>query len=212
VANLKGVVPHRGPDEEVCNSQGRPRVSGSMSFVAAFEWAVFETPLGWGGIVWNPTGITYVLLPEPDRARVAAKLKRRFQLGEDSVPPARIDHAIEAMQGLLRGESRDLSDIELDMAGVEPFDARVYALARLISVGETRTYGQIATRLGDVRLAREVGQALGRNPFPLVVPCHRVVAANGKLGGFSARGGVNTKQRLLEIEQANVSWQLSLEV
>ncbi len=98
------------------------------------------------------------------------------------------------------------------MDAVEPFERRVYDVARTIPVGHTLTYGQIATRLGDRLLAREVGQALGRNPFPIVVPCHRVLAANGKLGGFSAPGGVATKQRLLEIEQANVNWQLSLGV
>jgi methylated-DNA-[protein]-cysteine S-methyltransferase len=98
------------------------------------------------------------------------------------------------------------------MSTVEPFEQRVYAMARAIPAGQTLTYGQIAGRLGEPLLAREVGQALGRNPFPIVVPCHRVLAAGGKLGGFSAPGGVATKQRLLAIEQANVSWQLSLGV
>jgi methylated-DNA-[protein]-cysteine S-methyltransferase len=98
------------------------------------------------------------------------------------------------------------------MDAVEPFEQRVYEVARTIPAGQTLTYGQIATRLGDRLLARDVGQALGRNQFPIVVPCHRVLAASGKLGGFSAPGGVATKQRLLEIEQANVSWQLSLGV
>jgi methylated-DNA-[protein]-cysteine S-methyltransferase len=83
-------------------------------------------------------------------------------------------------------------------------------VARTIAAGETLTYGQIATRLGEPRLAREVGQALARNPFPIIVPCHRVLAAGGKLGGFSASGGVATKQRLLSIERANVAWQLPL--
>ena len=86
----------------------------------------------------------------------------------------------------------------------------MYAIARTIPAGDTLTYGQIATRLGDPSLAREVGQALAKNPFPIVVPCHRVIAAGGKLGGFSARGGVSTKQRLLSIERANVVWQLPL--
>ena len=114
------------------------------------------------------------------------------------------------MTALLRGESRDLNDVSLDMTNVPAFDRQVYEVARTIPPGKTLTYGQIAIALGDVHLARDVGQALAHNPFPLVVPCHRVLAAGGKLGGFSARGGVTTKQRLLTLEQANVSWQLPL--
>ena len=118
--------------------------------------------------------------------------------------------AIDAMTALLRGESTDLASVRLDMRGVPPFERSVYEIARTIPFGATLTYGQVALRLGDGRLAREVGQALAHNPFPLVVPCHRVLAAGGKLGGFSARGGVATKQRLLSIERADVSWQLAL--
>jgi methylated-DNA-[protein]-cysteine S-methyltransferase len=110
----------------------------------------------------------------------------------------------------LSGESPDLSFVQIDLNNIPALDRRVYELARTIPPGETLTYGQIATRLGDPLLARDVGQALARNPFPIVVPCHRVVAAGGKLGGFSARGGVATKQRLLAIERANISWQLPL--
>src|SRR5262250_2974216 len=88
------------------------------------------------------------------------------------------------------------------MAGVLEFDRRVYEMARTIAPGETLSYGDVATRLGDPAAAREVGQALGRNPFPVIVPCHRVVAAAGKLGGFSAPGGTATKRRLLAIEAA----------
>jgi methylated-DNA-[protein]-cysteine S-methyltransferase len=114
------------------------------------------------------------------------------------------------MTSLLQGESADLSSVELDLEGVPAFERRVYQTARSVPAGATITYGELASRLGDARLAREVGQALARNPFPLVVPCHRVIAAGGKLGGFSARGGQRTKQRLLAIERANVSWQLPL--
>src|SRR5262249_21141461 len=117
---------------------------------------------------------------------------------------------VASMTALVSGERVDLSAVALDQTDVDAFDQQVYGVARRIPVGETLTYGQIATKMGNPRLAREVGQALGRNPFPLVVPCHRVIAANGRLGGFSARGGVSTKQRLLEIEQADVSWQLPL--
>jgi methylated-DNA-[protein]-cysteine S-methyltransferase len=173
-------------------------------------WTTFETPLGWGGLAWSDAGITGIHLPELDRARVRAQLRRRFPSATETSPPPAIDEATATMTALVSGERVDLATVELDQTGVDDFDQQVYTVARRIPVGETLTYGQVAAKLGDPHLAREVGQALGRNPFPLVVPCHRVIAANGRLGGFSARGGVTTKQRLLQIEQANVSWQLPL--
>jgi len=109
------------------------------------------------------------------------------------------------MVALLRGEASDLSAVALDLSGVEPFARRVYEVARTIAAGGTLTYGEIAARLGDRALARDVGQALGQNPFPLIVPCHRVLAAGGKAGGFSANGGVATKLRLLSIEGARLT-------
>ncbi len=175
------------------------------------SFTLFETPIGTGGIAWNARGVSGVQLPEADAARVRARLRRRVPQAIESPPSAEIQHAVEAMTALLRGEASDLSSVRLDLEGVPAFDRSVYAVARTIPAGETVSYGQIASRLGDARLAREVGQALARNPFPMIVPCHRVISAGGKLGGFSARGGVATKQRLLEIEQANVSWQLPLE-
>jgi methylated-DNA-[protein]-cysteine S-methyltransferase len=106
------------------------------------------------------------------------------------------------MEALLRGEPRSLMDIELDLEDVPPFECDVYRIARTIPPGATLTYGEVARRLGKPDAAREVGVALGRNPFPLIVPCHRVIAAGGKLGGFSAHGGRTTKRRLLAIEGA----------
>ena len=103
---------------------------------------------------------------------------------------------------MLAGQSRDLSGIAIDDADVPQFNRRVFAIARAIPPGQTITYGEIAERLGDKALARAVGQALGENPVPLIVPCHRVLAAGGKIGGFSASGGVVTKLRLLTIEGA----------
>jgi methylated-DNA-[protein]-cysteine S-methyltransferase len=175
------------------------------------SFTLFETPIGTGGIAWNERGVSGVQLPEPDAARVRARLRRRFPHAIESPPSPDIQRALEAMTALLRGEPSDLSSVHLDLDRVPAFERRVYEVARTIPAGETVSYGQIASRLGDARLAREVGQALAQNPFPIIVPCHRVIAAGGKLGGFSARGGVATKQRLLSIEQANVSWQLPLE-
>src|SRR6267378_504323 len=174
-------------------------------------FAVFQTPIGSGGISWNEHGVSGVQMPEPDAARVRTRLGQRFPHACELRPPPHIQQAIDEIITLLRGESTDLSFVDLDLDRVPPFERQVYELARTIPPGETLTYGQIATRLGDPLLARDVGQALARNPFPIVVPCHRVVAAGGKLDGFSARGGVATKQRLLAIERANVSWQLPLQ-
>jgi methylated-DNA-[protein]-cysteine S-methyltransferase len=173
--------------------------------------ACFDTPIGTGGIAWTAEGVVGVRLPDPDAGRLRAALRRQFPGAEASTPPPELQDAIRAIVALLSGEPRDLRDVRLDLGSVELFERRVYAIARTIPFGQTQTYGQIASRLGDARLAREVGQALARNPFPLIVPCHRVLAAGGRLGGFSARGGVATKQRLLSIERASVSWQLPLE-
>jgi len=120
------------------------------------------------------------------------------------LPPTEVQCAIDAILSLLDGEATDLSFITLDMDGVPDFHRRVYGVARTIQPGSTMTYGDIAARLGDPGAARAVGQALGRNPFVLVVPCHRVLAARGKTGGFSATGGTSTKLTLLAIEGAQL--------
>jgi methylated-DNA-[protein]-cysteine S-methyltransferase len=174
------------------------------------SFAVFETPLGCAGIAWSERGVAGVQLPEPDAAAARAQLRGRFPRAVESSPPAHIEEVIDAITALLHGQPSDLSGVELDMERVSAFERRVYDITRTIPVGETVSYGQIARRLGDPRYARLAGQALARNPFALVVPCHRVIAAGGRLGGFSARGGLATKQRLLSIERATVSWQLPL--
>ena len=175
------------------------------------SFTVFETPIGMAAIAWNERGVSAIQLPEPDAERARGRLRRRFVRAAEAAPPPEVQQAIERITALLGGEPRDLSDVKLDLQRVAPFEQRVYALTRMVAFGQTVSYGALARQLGDVHLAREVGQALARNPFPIVVPCHRVIAAHGKLGGFSARGGLSTKQRLLEIEQANVAWQLPLD-
>jgi methylated-DNA-[protein]-cysteine S-methyltransferase len=129
-----------------------------------------------------------------------ARLARRHAPAREAPPPPAVAEAIGAVVRLVAGEKADLSGIALDMDGVPPFEARVYERTRAIPPGATATYGEVAIDLGGRQLARDVGQALGRNPFAIVVPCHRVVAAGGKKGGFSAVGGTATKLRLLEIE------------
>jgi methylated-DNA-[protein]-cysteine S-methyltransferase len=161
---------------------------------------LFDTPIGLCGIAWGDRGVVGVQLPEGSEVAARARLRREHPEAHESAPPAAVERAVAAIVALLDGEPRDLSFVELDMRQVPPFHRRVYEVARTIPPGATLSYGEIAARLGEPGSARDVGAALGQNPFAIVVPCHRVVAAHGKLGGFSARGGIKTKLRLLSIE------------
>jgi methylated-DNA-[protein]-cysteine S-methyltransferase len=166
------------------------------------NYTVFETVIGWAGIAWGDSGLTGAHLPERDPALVRRSFSRKFPEAIEAAPTPELEQVIESIRALMRGEKADLSAAPLDLARVPEFNAKVYEIARRIPPGETLTYGEIATQLGDRLLARDVGAALGKNPWPIVVPCHRVTAAGGKLGGFSARGGAMTKLKLLEIEGA----------
>jgi methylated-DNA-[protein]-cysteine S-methyltransferase len=171
---------------------------------SALEYALFDTAVGRCGIAWSMSGVIGVQLPERSASATRARLQRRYPDARESPPPDHIQQTIDAIIGLLRGEARDLSDVALDLDGVPEFHQRVYAVARTIAAGATLSYGDVAAQLGDRGAARDVGEALGQNPIPIIVPCHRVLAAGGKVGGFSAAGGVTTKLRLLEIEGAQV--------
>lgn len=164
------------------------------------HYTLFDTAIGTCGVVWNERGLTGVHLPDANPSRTRASLTRRFPGAEPGEPPTEVQHAIDGIVALLRGEKHDLREIALDYDRVPEFNRRVYQLARTIGPGATLTYGEIAQRLGSPGTARAVGQALGQNPWPIVVPCHRVLAADGGMGGFSAPGGVATKRRMLEIE------------
>jgi len=152
--------------------------------------------------VWNERGVAGVQIHDGTEAATRSRLLRRFSRAREADPPAHVQRAIGGVVALLRGEKCDLNDVTIDIDGLPEFNRKVYAIARTIPAGSTLTYGEIAERLGDKLLAREVGQALGQNPIPLIVPCHRVLAAGGKTGGFSAPGGVVSKLRLLTIEGA----------
>lgn len=168
-------------------------------------YALFPTAIGSCAIAWGARGITGVQLPEPDEAATRARMASRFPSSAEAVVPPVVQHAMDSIVALLNGaptEPKDLRNIMLDMDGVPPFHQRVYAVARGIPPGETITYGELARQLGEPGAARAVGQALGHNPFAPVVPCHRILGADGRAGGFSATGGVSTKLRLLEIEKA----------
>jgi len=168
------------------------------------SYLIFETALGWAGLAWGERGLVGVNLPESTPEAARHGLLRRFPGAVEAQPTAPVARAVEGIRDLLAGRPDDLADVTLDIGRAPEFHARVYEIARAIPPGETLTYGEIAVKLGDRLLARDVGAALGRNPWPIVVPCHRVTAAGGKLGGFSARGGVNTKVKLLAVEGAKV--------
>jgi methylated-DNA-[protein]-cysteine S-methyltransferase len=168
------------------------------------SYHVFETVIGWAGIAWGDQGLIGAHLPEADASVARRSFARRFPGVVESELPAELAGVVEGVRALMRGEKADLSGARLDIGRVPEFNAKVYEIARTIPAGETLTYGDIAVKLGGKLLAREVGAALGANPWPIIVPCHRVTAAGGKPGGFTARGGVNTKLKLLEIEGAAV--------
>jgi methylated-DNA-[protein]-cysteine S-methyltransferase len=172
--------------------------------------ADFATAIGRCGIAWSDRGVVGVQLPEATEAATRARLQRRFPDASEASPTSSIRSVIDGIVALLAGEDAgDLSDIELDLRSVPAFNAAVYRVARTIPPGETLTYGEIAARLNDPGAARAVGQALGTNPIPIIVPCHRVLAAGGRAGGFSAPGGVMTKLKLLEIERSRFPFALT---
>ena len=171
--------------------------------MTAQGYLLFDAPIGRCGIAWNERGIAGVQLPESSDRATRARMQKRFPDARESEPPREIQRAVEAIERLMSGEKTSLESLELDLSALPPFQRRVYEAARAIAPGETVTYGELAARIGAPDQARAVGQALGRNPFAIVVPCHRVTAANGKLGGFSASGGAATKLKLLELEGAH---------
>jgi methylated-DNA-[protein]-cysteine S-methyltransferase len=167
-------------------------------------WAAFDTAIGRCAVAWGDAGIVGAQLPELDAAALHARMQRRFPGAAQGPPGAAAAGVIAAIQALLRGEAAALSGATLDWRGVPDFHRRVYEIALTIPPGRTLTYGEIASRLGEPEAARAVGQALGKNPFAPIVPCHRVLAAGGRMGGFSAPGGAATKLRMLAIEGARI--------
>lgn len=174
------------------------------------HFALFDTAIGVCAIAWGPRGINGTQLPMGGEEKIRTRISQRHPGASEAEPPADVRAAIGRIVKLLAGEPDDLADIELDLGGVPDFNRGVYEIARAIPPGRTMTYGDIAKRLGGVQLSRDVGQALGHNPCPIVVPCHRVLAAGNKPGGFSANGGVVTKLKMLEIEGALVNHTPSL--
>jgi methylated-DNA-[protein]-cysteine S-methyltransferase len=167
------------------------------------RFTLFDTAIGRCGLVWGEHGILGVQLPERNEAATRARLIRRYPEAREDVPAGEIAAARNAIIALLSGENRDLAEIVIDTRDLPPLHARVYEIARAIAPGATLTYGDVAIALGDRTLAQAVGQALGKNPYPIIVPCHRVLASGGKIGGFSAPTGIALKRKMLAIESVH---------
>lgn len=177
--------------------------------MAQSAYCLFETTLGACGIAWKTGGtsrsrpaVTFLRLPEATRSLTGARIAASSGGREARVPPPSIAGIIRKVQKHLHGDVQDFRDIVVDLTVAGPFARQVYEAARTIPAGRTTTYGELAKAIHRPAAARAVGQALGRNPIPLIIPCHRVLARGGKPGGFSAHGGVETKAKLLEIEGA----------
>ncbi|MBO9709701.1 MAG: methylated-DNA--[protein]-cysteine S-methyltransferase [Caulobacter sp.] len=166
---------------------------------------LFETPIGLCGLAWGGKGLVGAQLPDPTPGASWDRLRRRHPEAVETPPPAEIQQVIERINDLLAGGRDDLADVELDYDVVSPFHRRVYEIARAVPPGETITYGEIARAVGEPGAARAIGKAMGENPWPIIVPCHRVLGADGKPGGFSSPGGLQTKARMLTIERARTT-------
>jgi len=178
-------------------------------------YCLFETPIGACGIAWleaadsgSPPVVVLVQLPEATAQATESRIARKAGSKQPSVPPQGIAEIIGKIRKHLQGEVQDFRYIAVELDGVAPFARLVYEAARKIPAGQTRTYGEIANIVGQPKAAQEVGQALSKNPVPIIVPCHRVAAAGGQPGGFSAHGGRATKFKLLALEGASVNLQL----
>ncbi|MEU2201146.1 MGMT family protein [Isoptericola sp. NPDC019482] len=164
-------------------------------------FCVFPTAIGHCALVWRAPGtVVGSALPHGSPQSTRAAVSRWFPSARETAPDAAISAVAADVAVLLETGEGDLSDVDLDLSAVPAFDRRVYEVVRTIPAGATLTYGDVAARLGAPGAAQAVGQALGRNPFPPIVPCHRVLAAGRQVGGFSAQGGPRTKLRMLEAE------------
>ncbi len=174
---------------------------GAMDRSGRLSWAVFPTAIGHCALVWDERGaVVGSTLPQGGAPQVRRAVQRWYPGAVEAAPPAPVAGVVAAVAALLDDGTADLSDVPLEMGAVPEFDRRVYEVVRSIPPGQTLSYGEVAARLGAPGAAQAVGRALGRNPFPPIVPCHRVLAAGRKVGGFSARGGPRTKLRMLAAE------------
>jgi len=172
---------------------------------AAHHYLIFETRGGFCGIAWNNVGITRFQLPAKSAEGAQRMLLRRAPGAKPGAPTPEVAGAVAAVKRYFEGKETDFSRFKLDLGEQDPFFQRIYAAARLVGWGRTTTYGALAKELGaGPEAARDVGQAMAKNPVALIIPCHRVLAAGGKVGGFSAPGGSAAKIRMLALEGVHV--------
>jgi methylated-DNA-[protein]-cysteine S-methyltransferase len=173
--------------------RGKLRMSGRA-------YTIFDTAIGRCGIAWGDAGIVGVQLPEAREIETRKRLFRVYPDAREMRPPPNVELAIDGIAALLRAEPSDFSDVLLDMSGIHGFSQRVYQIARKIPRGETLTYNEIAVRLGASGAVHSVAQAIARNPFVIIIPCHRVLEAGGYADKISPHGGIISKRRLLSLE------------
>jgi methylated-DNA-[protein]-cysteine S-methyltransferase len=164
------------------------------------EYALFDTAIGRCGIAWHGDTIEGTQLPQQSDVEARRRLEERFEGAIEATPPSAVKGAVDLMVASLRGEADDLADVPVDLDALPPFRRKVLEVVRTIPAGETLSYGDVAAAVGAPGAARAVGQALGQNPFPIVIPCHRVLAAGGRIGGFTAQGGTTVKAKMLAVE------------
>ncbi|MCV0396215.1 MAG: methylated-DNA--[protein]-cysteine S-methyltransferase [Rhizobiaceae bacterium] len=168
----------------------------------ATHHAMIDTALGWAGLAWTDRGVCRVQIPGGDREAVRARLLKGLAGSTECEPDGFAAEAAGLLRAYCAGAIVDFSAVPLDLGSADPFRLAIWSAARRLGHGETTTYGGLAEAAGHKGMARETGEALGRNPVPIIVPCHRILAAGGKIGGFSAPGGSATKSRLLALENA----------
>jgi methylated-DNA-[protein]-cysteine S-methyltransferase len=168
---------------------------------AARRYCVFDTAMGFCAIAWSDRGVVRFQLPVKSAEAAARLIRRRAPDAEPGAPPDEVAPVVATAKGYFAGEETDFSEVRLDLEGGDAFFTQIYEALRRVGWGRTTTYGALAKEVGAPReAAREVGEAMAKNPAPLIIPCHRVLAAGGKIGGFSAPGGATTKKRMLELE------------
>jgi len=166
------------------------------------HYCLFDTAIGPCGIAWNERGLTRLRLPESSPTTTEKRLRATLGSPAPATPPLPIEAAIAELQRYFAGARIEFGSIVLDLPDVDAFHRQVYEAARSVAWGQTTTYGELARQAGAPQEAREVGQAMARNPIPIIIPCHRVLAAGGRMGGYSGRGAAATKRFLLELEGA----------
>ena len=184
--------------------------SGVGGVMAGRGYTIFDTMIGRCGIAWGDSGVIGVQLPEAREIETRRRLFRLYPEAHELRAPLHVELAIEGIAALLRGEAADLSEVMLDMTGIPAFNARVYEYTRTIPRGETRSYGEVASGLRASGAVHSVTQAIARNPFMIVVPCHRVLEAGSYADKISPNGGTISKRRLLSIEGANMTFSKTL--